>query len=129
MQQVPASVWNQIAQTQPLQNPSMQLLFPMNQTQLDAALASQAQALAQAGQTDSVINAYQLMAPLLAENQAISQYINQTGHSDLRSAMPEVLNAPEAVAIASQENPLNASEQKALLNLLLPMMPASSVNV
>lgn len=129
MQQVPASVWNQIAQTQPLQNPSMKELFPMNQAQLDAALASQAQAMSTAGQTDSVINAYQLMAPLLAENQAISAYINQTGHSDLRSALPEVLNPSEATAIATQENPLSASEQAALLNLLRPLMPSSSINV
>jgi hypothetical protein len=129
MQQVPASVWNQIAQTQPLQNPDMRQLFTMSQPQLDEALASQAQALSKAGQTDSVINAYQLMAPLLAENQAISNYINQTGHSDLRSALPEVLNAPEAVAIASQENPLSKSEQATLLKLLLPLMPTSSVNV
>jgi len=101
----------------------------MSQPQLDDALASQAQAMSKAGQTDSVINAYQLMAPLLAENQAISAYINRTGHSDLRSALPEVLNAPEAVAIASQENPLSKSEQNTLLTLLLPLMPASSVNV
>lgn len=129
MQQVPASVWNQIAQTQPLRNPSMQQLFPMSQQQLDDALSAQALTLESHGLTDSVINAYQLMAPLLAENQAISAYINQTGHSDLRAALPEVLNAPEAVAIASQENPLSASEQSELLNLLLPLTPASSINV
>lgn len=129
MQQVPASVWNQIAQTQPLRSPSMQALFPLSQQALDNALAAQALMLEVHGLTDSVINAYQLMAPLLAENQAISAYINQTGHSDLRAALPEVLNAPEAVAIASQENPLSASEQSELLNLLLPLTPASSINV
>lgn len=128
MQQVPASVWNAIADSQTLQNPSMQQLFPMSQPDLDAALASQAQALTKAGKTDSVINAYQQMAPLLAENEAISEYINQTGNSDLRSAMPEVLTAPEAVAIASQDRPLSKSEQSTLLTLLQPLTPASSVN-
>ena len=129
MQQVPASVWNQIAQTQPLRNPSMRALFPMDQQALDNALTAQALTLEMNGQTDSVINAYQLMAPLLAENQAISAYINQTGHSDLRSALPEVLNATEAVAIAAQDRPLNANEQSELLTLLQPLTPASSINV
>lgn len=129
MRQVPASVWNEIAKTQELSNPSMKVLFAMKQNEMDAALDAQARALEKSGTPDSVINAYQLMAPLLAENQAISQYINQTGNSDLRSGLPEILNAQEAVSIASQDRPLSSSEQSTLLELLQPMTPASSINV
>lgn len=129
MRQVPASVWNEIAKTQELSNPSMKVLFAMKQNEMDAALEAQSRALEKSGTPDSVINAYQVMAPLLAENQAISQYINQTGNSDLRSALPEILNAQEAVSIAALDRPLSNSEQSALLELLQPMTPASSINV
>lgn len=127
MQQVAAAIWNEIAKTQDLRNPSMKVLLPMSQPEMDKVLEQQAKALEKSGQPDSVINAYQQMAPLLAENEAISSYINQVGNSDLRSALPEVLTAPEAVAIASQERPLSKSEQTQLLNLLQPLTPASSL--
>lgn len=127
MHQVAASVWNAIAKSQELRNPSFKLLMAMSQDKMTEALAGQATALEQAGHPASVINAYQQMAPLLAENQAISSYINQTGNSDLRAALPEVLNAPEAVAIASQERPLSKNEQETLLQMLRPLTPASSI--
>ena len=126
MHQVAASVWNEIAKSQELRNPSFRLLMAMPQDKMTEALASQADALEQNGTPVSVINAYQQMAPLLAEHQAISSYINQTGNSDLREAMPEVLNAPEAVAIASLERPLTRSEQATLLQMLQPLTPAIS---
>lgn len=127
MHQVAAAVWNAIAKSQELRNPSFKILMAMPQDEMTAALDQQATALEQNGTPDSVINAYQQMAPLLAENEAISAYINQTGNSDLRAALPEVLNAPEAVAIAAQERPLSKSEQETLLQLLQPLTPASSL--
>lgn len=124
MHQVATAVWNAIANSQALRNPSFQQLMTLPQDQLTAALDSQADALEHSGTPDSVINAYQQMAPLLAEHQAISAYINQTGNSDLRTALPEVLNAAEAVAIAAQERPLSKSEQATLLQLLQPLTPS-----
>jgi hypothetical protein len=126
MHQVAASVWNEIAKSQELRNPSFRLLMAMPQDKMTEALASQADALEKSGTPISVINAYQEIAPLLAEHQAISSYINQTGNSDLREAMPEVLSAPEAVAIASLERPLSRSEQATLLQMLQPLTPAIS---
>lgn len=126
MHQVAAAVWNAIAKSQELRNPSFRLLMAMPQDKMTEELASQADALEQSGTPVSVINAYQQMAPLLAENQAISAYINQTGNSDLRAALPEVLNAAEAVAIASLERPLSRSEQATLLQMLQPLTPQIS---
>ncbi len=129
MHQVAASVWNAIAKSQELRNPSMRILMQLTQEEMDEVLRAQANALEARSVPDSVINAYQAMAPLLAENEAISSYINQTDNSDLRTALPEVLNAPEAVAIASQERPLSESEQQQLLDLLQPLTPGTSLNV
>lgn len=126
MFQVSAPVWNQIAETQQMRFPAMKTLFSMDQEGITEAMNSQASALSKSGVPDSVINAYQLMGPLLAESQAISRYINQMGSLSLRDAMPEILSAAEAVAIARQEVPLSNSEEEQLLTMLTPLEPGIS---
>lgn len=129
MHQVPARVWNEIAASEELVNPSFQKLMQMTQEQLTQALESQAKVLEARGVPDSVIVAYQRLAPLLAENEAISRYINRTGNSSLRDALPEILNAEEAVVIATQDHPLSKSEQQTLLDMLKRLEPETSLNV
>lgn len=129
MYQLPAQVWNLIAQQPEMQNPSMKALMSMNQEQMDSALQQQADTLTQNGVPDNVINAYQTMGPLLAENQAISSYIEKTGNSDLRKACPEVISAPEALAVAKQDYRLNEPEQQQLLQMLMQLEPMTSLNV
>lgn|SRR5690554_4780670 len=129
MHQVPARVWNEIAASEELASPSFERLMKMNDEQILQALDEQAKALEARGVPDSVIVAYQRLAPLLAENEAISRYINRTGNTSLREALPEILNAEEAVVIATQDQPLSKSEQKTLLDMLKRLEPASSLNV
>lgn len=129
MYQVPTAVWNEVAKQPEMRIQAFKLIMSMTQDEMLEALNQQAEALAQNGVPDSVINAYQTMAPLLAENEAISAYINKTDNSNLRAAMPEVLNAPEAVAIAEQDRPLSEAEQQLLLEMLTPLEPATSINV
>lgn len=129
MYQVPARVWNEIAASEELASPSFERLMKMNDEQILQALDEQAKVLEARGVPDSVIVAYQRLAPLLAENEAISRYINRTGNSSLRDALPEILNAEEAVVIATQDQPLSKSEQKTLLDMLKRLEPASSLNV
>ena len=126
MFQVAAPVWNQIAETQQMRFPAMKALFSMDQDGITEAMNSQASALSKSGVSDSVINAYQKMGPLLAETLAISRYINQMDSSSLRSALPEILSASEAVAIARQEVPLSNSEEQQLLTMLTPLEPENS---
>lgn len=129
MYQVPAAIWNKIAASQKLASPSFQRLMKMNDEQILQALDEQAKVLEARGVPDSVIVAYQMLAPLLAENEAISRYINKTGDTSLREALPEILNANEAVVIASQDRPLSKSEQQTLLSMLKRLEPESSLNV
>lgn len=129
MYQVPARVWNEIAASEELASPSFERLMKMNDEQILQALDEQAKALEARGVPDSVIVAYQRLAPLLAENEAISRYINRTGNTSLREALPEILNAEEAVVIATQDQPLSKSEQQTLLDMLKRLEPASSLNV
>lgn len=129
MYQVPARIWNEIAASEELVNPSFERLMKMNDEQILQALDEQAKVLEARGVPDRVIVAYQMLAPLLAENEAISRYINRTGNTSLREALPEILNAEEAVVIATQDRPLSKSEQKTLLDMLKRLEPASSLNV
>src|SRR5690554_2122230 len=128
MYQVPTSVWNKIAQTQELANPSFRQLMAMPERQMLKALDEQAKALTKSKVPDAVISAYQEIAPLLAESQAISAYIETTDSSSLRSALPEILSAAEAVSIASKDRSLSSSEKQLLLRMLTPLEPATSIN-
>lgn len=129
MRQVPARIWNEIAKSERLLNPSFQQLMAMPQRSMDSALNSQAKALEQSRVPDSVIVAYQEIAPLLAESQAISRYIDRTGSFSLRNALPEILSAAEAVSIASKDRSLSSSEKQLLLKMLTPLEPPTSINV
>ena len=66
--------------------------------------------------------AFRLVAPLLQETQAISDYILLTQRLDLRSALPEVNSVNEAVMLASTEYRLTPSQQKKLTQLLKDLM-------
>lgn len=123
MYQIPAALWNEIAATEELSNPSFRRLMAMPQAEMDKALDEQATALEKAGHSDAVINAYQAVAPLLAENQAISRFINKTGNSSLRDALPEILTASEAMVVASQDRVLSKSEQQTLQRMLSRLEP------
>ena len=118
MYQVAAPIWNQIAQTQTLATDWARTLFSMNPERMDQELEAQAEALTEAGHPDKVVLAYQVAAPLLAENEAISRHIQQTGNLDLRKALPELTTPKEAVKLMIQEYGLNQAQAKTLLMLL-----------
>ena len=121
MHNLPAQVWNKIAQTVPLRLKASASLMAMTQQQLDNELESQAQALRKSGNSSLVIAAYQQMMMPLAEQQAISAYISQTGESELRQALPDVQTAAEAVALATNDLPLTGPDRTQFLQLLTPL--------
>jgi hypothetical protein len=116
-----AGILNRIADTTPLRHRWAQLLFLMTQEQLTKQRESQEKALAERGFSTPVILAYLSLAPLLAENEAISQYIEKTGNLDLRAALPEVTTENEAQILAIKEYGLNQSQQAQLKELLLAL--------
>lgn len=129
MHQVAMRVWNEIAKTQQLRNPSFQQLMAMSQDEMTQVLESQAKALEAHDVPDGVISAYLQMAPLLAEHEAISRYIEQTGNFSLRTALPEVLSAAEATAIAGKDRRLSKSEAQQLQTMLMRLEPTTSLAV
>jgi hypothetical protein len=123
MYAVPAKILNQIAQTQTLKHPWANLLFRKTDQEKQRILESQADALEQAGVPQKVAFLYQTLGPLLAENEAISHYIQKTDSSDLRMTLPEITTVPEALRIADLERPMTDRERKMLASLLIPLAP------
>lgn len=119
MLQVPAKVWNEIAETERLRSKAMDLLFRMNDRQMAAQMDAQAKALKEAKKGDAlVIGAYLKLGPLLVENEAISRYIERTESSDLRTALPELTTVPETLELAQMEYRLDEKQLSQLQALL-----------
>jgi hypothetical protein len=70
------------------------------------------------GADNRTVLAYRLVAPLLLENVAISDYLGMTNQLNLRASMPELTSVNEAVILASKEYRLTASQQAKLTQLL-----------
>jgi hypothetical protein len=114
---------NPIANTQPMASPTMRALFSLDQQEMDKQDQLQYEALQAAGTEHETAMAYQLTAPLLVENKAISRYISRTGNSHLRLTLPEVVNVQEAVSLATLEYRLTSSQQTDLAQMLRRLLP------
>ena len=118
MHQVPMPVWNEIAKSQPLSQP-WATLFRMTPENLPKGLENMVDAPAEAmGADNRTVLAYRLVAPLLQENEAISQFLLETQRPNLRASLPELTSVNQAVILASQEYRLTASQQQKLTQLL-----------
>lgn len=122
MYQVPMSVWNAIARSQPLGQP-WATLFRLTPEELPTQLEMLVdRPLEAAGADNRVVMAYRLVAPLLMETEAISSYLQETQQSMLRASLPELNSVNEAVILASMEYPLTPSQQSKLKQLLKQAM-------
>lgn len=119
MYATPAKLLNSIAATTPLMTQGCRALFRLPQDQLWQMLDSQVAALEARGVPPEVAMLYVKIGPLLAENQAISRYILQTGNSSLRTSLPEVTSLQEALRVADLENPMLTSSMRRQLAMLL----------
>lgn len=118
MHQAPMAVWNEIAQSQPLSQP-WAALFRMTPQELAQGLQTLVDEPAEAqGADNKTVLAYRLVAPLLQENEAISQYLLEVSRPSLRASLPELISVNEAVILASKEYRLNPPQQAKLTQLL-----------
>lgn len=118
MYQVPTSIWNEIAQTQPIKHQPWARLFPLSSDKLLPELAKLEQKLERGVADARVVRAYLLTAPLLTETVAISRYLEASGSNSLRSSLPELTSISEAVDLATAEFRLNPKQQAQLRQLL-----------
>lgn len=117
MHQAAMRHWNEIAQMGKVKREPWASLFRLTEQEIGPALEAMESGL---GISDTqTILGYRLVAPLLLENEAISDYIEATGQLELRSSMPEILDLTEAVKLASMEYHLSDSQQATLRQLLV----------
>ena len=118
MHQAPATIWNQIAKTQPVGSAFWKALMEKDQVQLTEHLAKLEAELERKGADAAVTRSYLLVAPLLRETVTISRFVAEQASPDLRSCLPEVTSINEAVALATTEFRLKPSQQTQLAELL-----------
>lgn len=122
MLQVPSQVWNRIAAQGKLKSRWAKKLFSMSRDEMTKEQDQQARLLEKRGYPAKVILAYQQMAPLLVEHQAISQYIETTENTALRRGMPEVMSVGEALTYSAKEWGLTQPELVRLSGLLRKLL-------
>lgn len=122
MYSIPARILNQVAETQELRLSWVRNMFKMDQAKLYEAIDAQAVQLEAQGIASRVVSGFQLIAGLLAENEAITAYINATDQHGLRSCMPEITTVEEAVFIADQEYQLDDNHKVELADMLRAML-------
>lgn len=118
MHQAPTPLWNEIAATQELRTPLWARLFKLPQDKLTPALEALEAKLEAQGLDARTTRAFLLVAPLLQENVAISNWIEANDRPDLRNSMPELVSINEALTLAATEFRLMPSQTKKLRQLL-----------
>ena len=119
MIQIDPQIWNKIAETQQIQNPILKQIMMMESNQMLQTIDKIGTSMMEKMQLPSkVVTAYLQVMPLLEENEAISNYLNQTKQEELRQVLLEILTPMEAVQVMEQEHRLNNQQSQMLLNLL-----------
>ena len=121
MYQLPATIWNRIAEEQTLKTAWATRLFPLPQTELDAALEAETAKLQTAGTELSVISAFLTLAPLLWELEAVQAFAED--HPQYAAGLTEVQTVTEALAVAEMDRPMGKTEATQLRQLLSQSNP------
>lgn len=123
MYQVRPEIWNQVAATGKVKQEYLRELMSLPADEMWPALDEQRVRLEEkSGLPPTVAAAYQLVAPLLAAHEAISEFVRTTDSFEARLGLPEVLSAAEAVEMANMEHQfMTPAEREQLLALLLPL--------
>lgn len=116
MYNVPIGWWNQMAKDSKLQTNWGKRYFHLEPKELDEAMEQEVARLEKMGIADTVINAFLLFAPTIAEPKAICSFARKIPM--VRNALPEINDHGEAVAYAAREYRLDEAQQRELLQLL-----------
>jgi hypothetical protein len=119
---IPAKILNAIASSQKLKTEGARNLFRMTYKEKAADQEDQYHALLKAGVSTTVATNYQELAPLMAENKAISRYVVEKSDPELSMFLPEILNPREAMLIADKHRPMNPMERLKLAQMLTKLV-------
>ncbi len=117
MMQVSQVIWNDLVATQEVLNPALRKLMEADPEEIDQLLEREADQLEQTYPARAVL-AFQVVAPLLIERKAITNWLVDRNRPDLRASIPEILTIPEAISLMTAEYRINETERKALRKML-----------
>lgn len=116
MYQAPATVWNEIAETQTLRTPWAEQMFPLPEEDLLQALRNEEERLEEETGSQVLAAAYLTVMPLLWEHRAIRLYQEAAGP---KASLPAVESVDQALAVASGDFLLTPEERRMLARMLL----------
>lgn len=116
MYQAPATVWNEIAETQTLRTPRAEQMFPLPQEDLSQALRNEEKRLEDETGSQVLAAAYLTVMPLLWEHRAIRLYQEAEGP---KASLPAVENLDAAMSVAESDFLLTPAEKARLREMLL----------
>lgn len=117
MHQVGHWVWNGIAARGGLETSFATRVFPLAGAEFDAAVEQEARRLEMRGVASATVRAsYLTFMPLLWERRAIAAYV--ADYPELMAALPNIEDVDEAIAMATSDHGLDATEQRQLKELL-----------
>lgn len=111
----------EIANCQKFLHAGRQAMFAMDEVRLVKARDDQIATLQKSGVSSKVATLYAKLAPLLAENEAISHNIIVSGEPSRRQTPFEITSVAEALKIAEMENTMSDQERSSLATLLEPL--------
>lgn len=103
---------------QTLRHPEMAKLFAAKGGDFLSQVDAMERKIDRQANDPRVTRAYMLVAPLLFETVAISQFVDQQPTPSLRAGLPELTTISEAVDLAMQEFRLSQPQQASLTGLL-----------
>lgn len=114
MNQVPTSIWNEIAQEQKLATKAATMAFALTPSQMDAMADLWGNEL-----PNKVALGLQLVTPLWLERMAIARYLaSNPERSPLRQVLVAVSSAEEAAGLAAREYSMPREQTQLLTQLL-----------
>jgi hypothetical protein len=102
-----------------VKDPQIKALLLLPDQELQEELDRMGQQLRARGVPVGVVVAYQALAPLLWEADAVRAYHLQKGSSEIMMALPEVASVQEALELAQVDYRLTVPEERRLRRLLL----------
>jgi len=125
LHQVSTAIWNDIAAQQPLSIEWRPFFECKTAEELRQAWDGYWRRIPRAFD-NRVQRAFEVVGPLLFENEAISDYIVENDRIDLRTGLPELLSPEEAAELASLEFQLDADQLAELRSMLSAPLDLSS---
>ncbi len=105
-----------------VESPTIKKLLEMESEELDQILEDQLDGLEKRGANPTVALAYQLVAPLYQENQAVMTFLAEPANFHLSGALPDLATVQEAVDVATAEYRLTPEQQKELESMLAELI-------